>query len=446
MTKTIALKQSSASTTERTHSARHWRLLRLLGIGLLGLLTLIVTLASGLVVVSLFFVTAVPTWLAAILALAEVGILIALFRLQTSAVTLVGAIAGLIGIAGLAIFASQHFASTPPITDENGNVIPGSVAELEKVELGGTEQWVTIRGYNKDKPVLLFLAGGPGGSELVMTRQYLGELEKHFVVVNWDQPGTGKSYGAADFDTLTPQRYVDDGHELTLYLRERFDEEKIYLFGESWGSILGIWLVQEYPELYHAFISTGQMVAPVENDIQGYEFAIEYLTEKGRHAEADKLRSNGPPPYNQDELLDKFWAVNGVLNEYMNAHAHGEGVNHNLMFDSLAAQEYGLLDKANWLRGLYEVFTTVYPQLEDVDFRTQATTLEVPVYFVKGRWDVNAVNSLTEEYFELLEAPHKELIWFEDSAHTPMWDEPDHFVDVMVNTVLAQTMPAEETS
>jgi len=63
------------------------------------------------------------------------------------------------------------------------------------------------------------------------------------------------------------------------------------------------------------------------------------------------------------------------------------------------------------------------------------------VYFIRGRWDVNSINALAEEYFAILEAPHKELIWFEDSAHTPMWDEPAHFVDVTVNTVLAQTQP-----
>ena len=158
--------------------------------------------------------------------------------------------------------------------------------------------------------------------------------------------------------------------------------------------------------------------------------------------DVEALRRNGPPPYASAELIGKFSAINNALNGYMNAHAHGEGVNHNLLLNSLAAPEYGLLDKVNWLLGLMDTFTTVYPQIYDLDFRTQATQLDVPVYFVKGRWDVNAMNSLVEEYFDLLDAPHKELIWFEDSAHTPLWDEPKHFVDVMVNTVLAQTSGA----
>jgi pimeloyl-ACP methyl ester carboxylesterase len=86
-----------------------------------------------------------------------------------------------------------------------------------------------------------------------------------------------------------------------------------------------------------------------------------------------------------------------------------------------------------WLLSLLNTFPHSYAQLNDVDLRTEAPRLEVPVTFIKGRWDINASNSLLEEYYALLEAPHKELIWFEDSAHTPSWDEPTRFVDVMEN-------------
>jgi pimeloyl-ACP methyl ester carboxylesterase len=418
------------------------KLLLQIGRGLLVLVLLLLTLILIVPVPLLFAVTSAPPLPAIMLALADLGLVAASFRFKRTWKTVGAAFVGFIVVALMAIWLSQTTASTPPITDADGNPIPGSIASLETVTLGGSEQWITIRGYDQTNPVLLFLAGGPGGSELAMTRKYLGELEKHFIIVNWDQPGTGKSYRAADFDTITPEDYVADGYELTQYLCERFDQDKIYLFGESWGSILGVWLVQEYPELYHAFVSTGQMVAPVENDIQMYEFAIERLIEQGRMDDVEQLRRNGPPPYDKGELLRKFQTINAPVNSYMESHAHGEETGHNLAFDSLKAQEYGLLDKGYWFLGLARTFTTVYPQIYDVDFRTQATKLEVPVYFIKGRWDINASNSLLEEYFAILEAPHKELIWFEHSAHTPSWDEPEHFVDVMVNTVLAQTQSA----
>ncbi len=417
------------------------RTLRRIGHGLLTMLTILVALISTIPVILLFFVTSVPIWIAACLMLVDVGIIIALFRVDRSPPVLTVTALGWIAVAGVAIMLSQTFASTPPITDESGDVIPGSIASLRSVELNGSTQWMTIRGHSEDLPVLLFLSGGPGGSELAMTRLYLSQLEEHFIIVNWDQPGVGKSYNAVPRDQLTPERYVEDAHALTLYLRERFDEEKIYVFGESWGSFIGVWLVQQYPDLYHALVTTGQMVDPVENDIQMYDFAIQQATEQGNTGAVETLRRNGPPPYTRNELIGRFQAMNGVVNDYMHAHAHGEDTGHNLAFDSLVAQEYGLLDKVYWGLSLLNTFPHVYSQLNDVDFRIQATELDVPVYFVKGRWDMNASNSLLEEYYELLNAPHKELIWFEDSAHTPSWDEPARFTNVMVNTVLAQTHP-----
>jgi pimeloyl-ACP methyl ester carboxylesterase len=413
--------------------------LRHIGRSLLLLVAVVVALLTTIPVVLLFFITAVPVWLSAVIALLDIGLIYGLLRYAHTPVMVGGGLVTLMLVSALAVGLSQVFAATPPITDADGNPVPGSIATLEQVELNSSHQWITVRGHSTDLPVLLFLAGGPGGSELAMTRKYLGELEQHFIVVNWDQPGTGKSYGAVPFDQLTPERYVQDGYALTQYLRERFDEDKIYVFGESWGTIPGIWLMQQHPDLYHAFISTGQMVDAVENDTRIYYHAIELAEEWGRTETVAQLRQNGPPPYPPETVIGKFGTFNGVLNDYMHAHAYGEGTGHNLMLDSLASPEYGLLDKVNWLVGLARTFRTVYPQLNDLDFREQVTTLDVPVYFIAGRWDVNTDTPLAREYFDLLDAPHKQWIWFEDSAHTPSWDEPSRFVDVMVNTVWVPT-------
>ena len=115
---------------------------------------------------------------------------------------------------------SQATASTPPIAGEN------SIAELLRLELNGRKQWISVRGWDKSNPVLLFLAGGPGGTQLGAVRHELGELEKHFVVVNWDQPGSGKSYYADRIKNITAQTYIDDGRELTEYLRERLTRRR----------------------------------------------------------------------------------------------------------------------------------------------------------------------------------------------------------------------------
>ena len=201
-------------------------------------------------------------------------------------------------------------------------------------------------------------------------------------------------------------------------------------------------LVQRYPELFHAFAGTGQMVAFLENDLMCYDFALNWARERGDAAKVEKLTQQGPPPYygrgmswkEAAFLMDTFNAMNA------NPAIADNGAN---TFRDLAAPEYGLYDKVSWFRGVLETLDVVYPQLWEVDFRKQATKLDVPVYFLIGRHDINAPTVLTEQYFALLDAPHKEIVWFEHSGHTPWVAESDRFVQVMVETVLAGTRHRE---
>ena len=160
-----------------------------------------------------------------------------------------------------------------------------------------------IRGHSIDKPVLLFLAGGPGGSELGSMRRHLPELEEHFTVVTLDQSGSGTSYPELDpIDTMTLDGSIDDTLAVTDYLRDRFDQDQIYLLGQSWGTILGVLAVQERPELYRAFIGTGQMVSPVETDRHFYDDTLTWATVNGKTDGVVDLIAIGEPPY--DEMLN----------------------------------------------------------------------------------------------------------------------------------------------
>jgi pimeloyl-ACP methyl ester carboxylesterase len=338
----------------------------------------------------------------------------------------------LVVLGGVAV-GSQLHAATPAITSANGQSVPGSIASMEQVTLNGSQQWITIRGKNTHNPVLLFLMGGPGAGGFP-DQGFLAPLEDHFVIVNWDQPGTGKSYGAVTTKALTPERFVADAHALTLYLRARFHQDKIYVLGSSWGSILGILLVQQYPQLFAAYVGHGQMVNTSENDILGYEFALNYATQRKDTTTVDTLRRNGPPPYTGEQMIWKYAAFLNVLQDSMGLPSLTLGVP---LLPQLAP-EYGLVDRVNYVRGFFETFATLYPQLRDLDFAQSATKLDVPVYFLVGRADVNAMASLAERYYMVLQAPQKELIWF-TSGHSFTDADTDQFVDVMVNHVLAQT-------
>jgi pimeloyl-ACP methyl ester carboxylesterase len=174
-------------------------------------------------------------------------------------------------------------ATTDPITGPGGKPLAGSVAELARVPIGGHQQAIMIRGASVENPVLLMLAGGPGGSEIGSMRN-LGEgLERDFVVATWDQRGTGKSAGElSPTSTMTVDQMVSDTIDVTNYLRKRFHERKLYLVGNSWGTILGVLAAQKHPELYHAFVGSGQMVSPTDTDRMFYEDTLKWAQQTGR--------------------------------------------------------------------------------------------------------------------------------------------------------------------
>lgn len=328
---------------------------------------------------------------------------------------------------GLVII-SQFTASTPVIRDESGDIPSNSIAELTEIELNGRKQWISIRGVDRTNPILLFLAGGPGGTQMAAVRHELGELEKHFVVVGWDQPGSGKSYYAEPLKKITVETYIQDGLALTEYLIDRFGQEKIYLVGESWGSALGIFLIDRYPESYHAFIGTGQMIDFAETERLDYKKAMEIALENNDTTIIKRLAANGVPPYYGKNITLKSAVYLNYLSDYMtrNPVIHNSGYN---TFRDIGSSEYGLLDKINFIRGIINTYNHVYQQLYTIDLRRDYKNLDVPIYFFLGRHDINAPTSLVEEYMEVLDAPQKEILWFENSGHNPWINESTEFVE-----------------
>jgi pimeloyl-ACP methyl ester carboxylesterase len=389
-------------------------------------------------VILLPFTTSVPAWVWIPLGIAEIALIVLQFRFAPASSGTLAVFGGFVIISLIAILASQVFAATPRIRDANGQPVPNAIASLEKVNINGTEQWITIRGHDVSKPILLNLGmGGPGGGGF-STRSLYEPLEKDFLVVSWDEPGTGKAYHAIPISALTVNRFIEDAYTLTMYLRERFDQEKIYVYGVSWSSIIGIKLIQQHPELFYAYIGNGQMVNTTENDILGYEFALDYLEKKGDLNTLEMLRRNGPPPYTGENVTDRYVDYLDELNVYMGMPRLSVIVPIVPFF----ASEYGYVDKINHTRGIIDSFDAIYPQLKDLDFITQAPKLDVPVYFFAGRYDVNAMYTIVEEYYNVLEAPHKALIWLE-GGHGLGGDNLHQFVDVMVNQVLPETYSTE---
>lgn len=328
-------------------------------------------------------------------------------------------------------------ASTAAFTGSDGEVIAGSVAELTSIDVGGHDLGLMIRGASTDNPVLLFLAGGPGGSELGAMRRHLPQLEEHFTVVTWDQRGAGTSYPALDpTDTVSLDGYVSDTIAVTNYLRDRFDAADIYLLGQSWGATLGVLAVQEQPELFRAFIGTGQMVSQLDTDRIFYDDTVAWAARTGNEGLREQLETAGPPPY--ENMLNYETALSHEQDVYPYDHSgNSEGVGQ--MSENLLVSEYALIDQIHILGAFMDTFAALYPQLQDIDFRESAVDFEVPMYFVQGAHEADGRSRLFEEWYPMITAPTKDVVVLDTSGHRPLWEQPEEFVDYLVGTVLQQT-------
>lgn len=267
-------------------------------------------------------------------------------------------------VAGL-VLGSQWMANTPAILGSDGQPLPGSIASLEKIRLGGVDQWLILRGHDTRKPVLLFLSGGPGASEAARVLRFNSELEKHFVVVIWEQRGCGKSYPSLNpRSALTIIQYVSDIVELTDILRERFDEQKIYLVGHSWGAIIGLRAAQARPDLFHAYVGAAQMVDVLETDELIYDMVLEHSRQTGDAAFVKTLETQGRPPYSGKSPIQSYATLFGreyALYEAPNIKDPEYRRDGDILMLMLKQPEYGWLDRLYYLLGLMNTFNKAPP-------------------------------------------------------------------------------------
>jgi pimeloyl-ACP methyl ester carboxylesterase len=313
-----------------------------------------------------------------------------------------------------------------------GSTNSAGINRLEQVRLAGGNQWISIRGNDLSKPVLLFLHGGPGSANLAKLRVEIPALEDHFIVVNWDQLGAGKSYHLGfDARSLSIEKYISDAHELTLILKERFHTDKIYLMGFSWGTVPGLSLASRFPEDYSAYIAVGQVV----DFSQGEKLSLEWVRQK---AEADHntqaisdLRSINPA-YTDSDWSNQLSRERKWLLYYGGVYHTAKNYNHEMkmLFD---APEYSWLEKMLWPLGSSASLKSMWPSLMSFRFTDNLKQVDIPILFISGRYDMNVPAELSESFFQQLKAPGgKKWVWCEKSAHDVFYDEPDTLMQAIL--------------
>lgn len=312
------------------------------------------------------------------------------------------------------------WARTPAIRNPDGPDSATSVASLEWIELGGYRQALLIRGIDRRNPILLFLHGGPGMPAMYLAHAFQRPLERHFTVVHWDRRGAGKSFRPTlPAEALKVSELLADAEELVLELRQRFGQDKVYLVGHSWGSYLGTLLVLKRPEFFRAYVGVGQVVDEDAAVKLQAEFIRREAERRGDDEAVEALQGQGLAAH--EEWLFRYGGELAKHTSFMP-----------FVLTGLRAPEYTLLDVGRVAQGSSFSSKNMTYDVIQGPLRDHAASYPVPIYLFTGRHDWTTPYPLIAEFFEEIEAPRKELVWFEESAHFPFFEEPEKFAEEML--------------
>ena len=330
-----------------------------------------------------------------------------------------------------------------PFLDENGKPLSGSLSEKIHIQINGVEQGMFIKSRNIHNPVLLFVHGGPGMPEYWLTQRYPTGLEDHFTVVWWEQRGAGLSYNPdIPPESMTAEQFIADTLEVTRYLLKRFGKEKIYLMGHSWGSTIGIQAAAQAPDLYYAYIGMSQISYQLQSEQLAYEYALTQYRSNGdlrmlRKLEAAPPTMTVPLPAAYDALRDEYMHDLGIgTTREMTSVITG------IFLPSWQFREYTLAEKVNLWRGKIYSRSRAFSLWETMlatDLTQQVTELTIPIYFFHGQYDYTCAYPLARAYFDKLNTPLKGFYTFENSAHSPIFEEPEKALKILIKDVLNGT-------
>lgn len=331
--------------------------------------------------------------------------------------------------------------TTEPFLDPTGKPLAGSISEKIQVTINGLEQGMIIQGKSQKNPVLLFVHGGPGMPQYWLTKTYPTGLEDYFTVSWWDHRGAGLSYHSElSPQSITVEQSVSDMLAVADYLRRRFGQDKIYLMAHSGGTYSAIKAAAQSPERFHAYIGMAQLARQLESEKETYEYMIQQYRAAGDERMAKKLEQSRPS-------FDSHAALRPYLTSLLrdeSMHELGIGTAHDMksvlrgvVLPVMQFREYTLSEKLNIWRG--KALLGASPLREkafEADLFVEVPRLGIPAYFFSGLFDYTVSRRLSKEYLVHLDAPVKGFYTFPESAHSPVFEEPDKARHIFLEDVV----------
>lgn len=303
-----------------------------------------------------------------------------------------------------------------------------SINESKFISIGGIEQWITIKGNDISKPVILFIHGGPGSTMSQYENTIYGEWEENFVLVNWDQRGAGRTYGRNKPENITENYWIEnpltveqmaeDGIELTKYITNFLEKKKVILVGTSWGSILGAKMALINPELFHAYIGHAQFVNFSDNISYSYQKVYEMAKNRDDNVSIEKLIALGEPPYSNAKSYGELLRI---VKQYERENSNPapnfwwkidkEYDNEKDSKDRYDGDDYSFINFVGHEK------LGIRSMVADIDFEQNGLEFKIPIYMVQGEQDILTSAAINRPYFEKIKAPSKGYFLLPDAAH-----------------------------
>ena len=298
------------------------------------------------------------------------------------------------------------------------------IDEARYVTIGGIEQWVTIRGQKRDNPVLLFLHGGPGDVTNPWTYALFAPWQEQFIVVQWDQRGAGRTLrrtGPSIAPTVTLDRIVQDGIELAEFLRKHLGKDRIIIVGHSFGSIVGVLMARARPDLFFAYVGTGQVADGPGNYYTAYNVLMRKARALGNHRALDELEHIGPPPYKtpQGYSVQRKWA---------NAFEGADQFIYGTIGLALVAPGNSVDDINDSVEGQQLSGELLVPKMASLTPKDLGTEFAVPVFVIQGADDFTTPTELARRYLDSIKAPRKAFVSIVGGGHFAVFMKSDRFL------------------
>jgi pimeloyl-ACP methyl ester carboxylesterase len=359
---------------------------------------------------------------------------------------MIGIIAAAAGVAAVPIAGGLAYRKSRQRKVAQALVIntPNGIVEGRFVRVGGIDQWIQIRGEDRDNPVLLVLHGGPGWPNAVFTLP-LRPWEQHFTVVQWDHRGAGKTLGRigkAGSGEMTFSRRVADTIELVDFLRNYLRKDKVILLAESMGTLTGLPLVKQRPDLFYGLVVTDLYVDVARNEARKYEMTLERLRAADNTKAAEALERIGGDPTKWD-----LSAWNTNMAWAFKTNLPTPNLDRKLLFPlALSSPIYTLRDLYYLFMGFQWSTAQMYHEIMNYDARRLGTRFDLPFFLFQGESDVITLTTLATEYFAEVEAPSKGLALIKDAGHFAAFTQPDRFLTELLTRVRPLASDAASSS